>query len=84
MELSRYRIMMKGKDKVQKADVRLHIVRYAQRYGNKPAAREYGCSKNTVKLWRRRFEEEGMKGLDKKYTLSFSQKHILSISRDIG
>jgi hypothetical protein len=52
MELSRYRIMMKGKDKVLKADVRLHIVKYAQQHGNKPAAREYGCSKNTVKLWR--------------------------------
>jgi len=57
---------MNGKDKVQKADARLHIVRYAKRYGNKPASREYGCSKNTVKLWRRRFEEEGMRGLDEK------------------
>ena len=66
MELSRYRIMMRGKDKVEKVDARLHVVRYAQRHGNKAAAREYGCSKNTVKLWRRRFEAEGMSGLDEK------------------
>ncbi|MEM3580170.1 MAG: helix-turn-helix domain-containing protein [Candidatus Bathyarchaeia archaeon] len=59
MEPSRYRIMLRGK----KAEVRLHMVRYAQRHGNKAKAREYGCSKNTVKLWRRRFEAEGMEGL---------------------
>ena len=64
MEPTRYRIMMRGKDKVKKAEARLHMVRYAQRNGNKAAAREYGCSKNTVKLWRRRFEAEGMRGLN--------------------
>lgn len=58
--------MMKGKDKADKADARLHVVRHAQRHGNKATAREYGCSKNTVKLWRRRFEEEGTSGLNDK------------------
>lgn len=80
MELSRYRIMMRGKDKVQKSDARLHIVRYAQRYGNKPAAREYGCSKNTVKLWRRRFESEGMSGLNDKRDVPRNIPHKTSES----
>ncbi len=66
MEPSRYRIMLRGKNEIDKVEVRLHMVRYAQRYGNKAAAREYGCSKNTVKLWRRRFEAEGMEGLKEK------------------
>lgn len=66
MELSRYRIMMRGKNKAEKRQARLHIVRYAQREGIKAAAREYGCSKNTVRLWKRRFEDEGMRGLDEK------------------
>jgi transposase len=66
MELNRYRIMMKGKGKAEKAEARLHAIRYAQRHGKRAAAREYGCSKNTVKLWLRRFEEEGMSGLNDK------------------
>jgi len=83
MELSRYRIMMKGKDKVHKADVRLHIVRYAQRYGNKPAAREYGCSKNTVKLWRQRFEAEGMSGLNEKRDVPRNIPHKTSEAEEL-
>ena len=39
MELSRYRIMMKGKDKADKADARLHVIRHAQKHGNKATAR---------------------------------------------
>jgi len=35
MEPTRYRIMMIGKDKGEKQDTRLHITRYAQRYGTK-------------------------------------------------
>ncbi len=58
--------MMKGKSKEEKAEAGLHIVRYAQRHGNKQEARQFGCSKNTVKLLRRRFEAEGMSGLNDK------------------
>ena len=47
----------------KKFSVKLDIVRYAQQKGNKPAARRFGCSKNTVKLWRHRFETNGVKGL---------------------
>lgn len=80
MELSRYRIMMRGKDKVEKAEVRLHIARYAQRNSNKAAAREYDCSKNTVKLWRRRFEAEGMSGLNDKRDVPRNIPHKTSES----
>lgn len=39
--------------------IRQEIVRYAQRHGIKPAAKHYGCSKNTVRTWLRRFEKGG-------------------------
>ena len=39
--------------------VRQKIVRYAQQYGNKPAARHYGCDPRTVREWKRRFESNG-------------------------
>ncbi len=31
--------------------IRQRVVLYAQEHGIKPAARHYGCSKNTVKKW---------------------------------
>jgi transposase InsO family protein len=39
--------------------VRQQIIRYAQRHGNKPAARHFGCSVGTVKTWRKRFDSGG-------------------------
>jgi transposase len=50
--------------RAKKDAVKLDIIRYAQRLGNKAAARRFGCSKNTVKLWRRRYETQGMFGLE--------------------
>ena len=47
----------------KKFSVKQDIVRYAQQKGNKPAAKRFGCSKNTVKLWRRRYETNGIRGL---------------------
>jgi transposase len=49
--------------RAKKDAVKLDIIRYAQRLGNKAAARRFGCSKNTVKLWRYRYETQGMSGL---------------------
>jgi transposase len=46
--------------------IRQRIVRYAQKYGIKPAARYYHCSKNTVKDWLRRFEKKGTAALQNK------------------
>ncbi|MFQ5754307.1 MAG: helix-turn-helix domain-containing protein [bacterium] len=51
--------MVEESSKQKKIKVRQQIVKFAQRRGNKPAARYFGCSKNTVKLWRRRFERGG-------------------------
>jgi DNA-directed RNA polymerase specialized sigma24 family protein len=34
--------------------IRQKIVRYAQQYGNKQAARHYGCDVRTVRTWERR------------------------------
>lgn len=36
--------------------LRHEVVRYAVAHGNHAAARRYECSRNTVKLWRRRWE----------------------------
>ena len=64
--MSRYTIMMEGKGKVHKIDARLHMVRYAQREGIREAARVFGASRNTVRLWLRRYEREGISGLEDK------------------
>jgi transposase len=42
---------------------RLDMVRYAQKHGIKPAGRKFGCSKNTVKVWKLRYETRGSSGL---------------------
>lgn len=55
--------IMNGNTREKKSSVKLEIIRYAQMHGNKPAARKYDCSKNTIKLWRYRYEENGMSGL---------------------
>lgn len=39
--------------------IRQKIIRYAQQYGNKPAAKHYGCDVRTVRSWRKRFELQG-------------------------
>lgn len=44
-------------------DVRQELVKYAQLYGIKPAAKRFGCSKNTVRTWKRRYEAKGSTGL---------------------
>ena len=46
-----------------KFDLRIHMVRYAMQHGIKAVARALSCSRNTVRKWLYRFEEEGPKGL---------------------
>ena len=55
--------MVYGSSRQKKHSVMLDVIRHAQRYGIKPTARRFGCSKNTVKLWKKRFELEAMSGL---------------------
>ncbi|MEG2697281.1 MAG: helix-turn-helix domain-containing protein, partial [Cetobacterium sp.] len=45
---------------------RLEIVRYANDFGIKPAARFYSCSKNTIKKWCKRYAVYGIEGLKDK------------------
>ena len=43
---------------------RLEMVRFANEYGIKVAARVYSCSKNTIKKWCKRYAVYGIKGLN--------------------
>jgi len=43
--------------------LRLKMVQYARKDGNKPAARVFGTTPKTVRKWRRRYEQEGYAGL---------------------
>ena len=63
MRPSPYTIMMKGTDKAHKFDVRLRMAQDALEFGIKPTARKWGISRATVRTWKRRYENEGKKGL---------------------
>jgi transposase len=43
--------------------LRVALVQYALEHGVKPAARTYGTSPQTVRLWLRRYRKEGLSGL---------------------
>ncbi len=58
-----YVTMIEGKSKASKSVLRLELVRYARRQGIREAARAFRCSRNTVRKWVRRLEEEGVRGL---------------------
>jgi transposase len=47
----------------EKYGVRLAMVKYARTYGIRAAARHYGCSRNTVRTWLRRFQADDRDGL---------------------
>lgn len=64
MGLSGYCKMLEGTSKAHRLSMRRQIVQEAQKEGIRPTANRYGMSKNTVKTWLRRFEEEGNKGLE--------------------
>ena len=44
-------------------DLRIKMVMYAKKYGNKPCARVFSTIVKTVRKWRRRYEEKGLSGL---------------------
>lgn len=58
--------------------IRQEIIRYAQKNGNKPAARHYGCDVRTVREWRKRFEEGGTGALKNKSRAPLSCPHKTS------
>ncbi|MFZ4100178.1 MAG: helix-turn-helix domain-containing protein [Chlamydiia bacterium] len=49
--------------KLQTPEARKALVEYAKTNGIKPAMRHFGCSRNTIRKWLRRFETEGQEGL---------------------
>jgi transposase len=53
--------MIRSKD--HKFDLRLRLVKYAGTHGIRAAAAEFGCSRNTVRTWARRFEQGGKAAL---------------------
>ena len=61
--ISPYCNMIFNRSKEDQIKIRSQIVKYAQYKGIKAAARHFCCSKNTVKLWKRRYEKEGAKGI---------------------
>jgi transposase-like protein len=52
------------RSKNHKFDIRHHLVMFAQRDGIRKAARQFGCSRNTVRKWLRRYKQQGLRGLD--------------------
>jgi len=58
--------------------IRQKIIRYAQRYGNRPAARHYGCDVRTVRDWRGRFEHKGTGALENKSRAPYRCPHKIS------
>lgn len=63
---SLYGYMISESNNMTQPKIRLPIVRYAQKNGIKACSRHFGCSKNTVKLWLRRYESKGSSGLQNK------------------
>lgn len=63
MELTKYGNLMKLAGKEKYFSIRKSIAFEAQKNGIKPTARKFRMSKNTVRLWLRRFRSEGHDGL---------------------
>jgi transposase len=71
-----YRVIVNSKN--HKYDMRLHLVRFALKEGIRAASREYRCSRNTVRLWLRRYESGGLEGLKEKSRAPHSCPHKTS------
>jgi transposase len=63
MGLQFYSTFMQCARKDKHFSVRKSVVQEALERGIKPTARRFGMSKNTVRLWIRRFKSEGNDGL---------------------
>ncbi len=61
-----YSNVMEGKDKESRFQHRLRMVRHAQAHGIRVTERVFRCSRNTVRKWLRRYEAEGVKGLEER------------------
>ena len=71
-----YHVMAKSKN--HKFDLRLHLVRDAIQNGIRATMRAYECSRNTVRMWLRRFQQEGIRGLEERSRAAKSCPHKTS------
>lgn len=79
MKYTRIIYTMDSKDR---HNFRKRLVSYAMKHWIKPAAREYRCSPNTVRLWIRRYQKEGYSGLVDRsrapHHCPHKKKHVIS------
>lgn len=61
-----YRSILRGKVKESQFEFRLQMVRHAQEHGIRETARVFRASRNTVRLWLRRYESGGAGALVEK------------------
>lgn len=61
-----YSNMLEGKAEASRYRLRLELVRYAQEHGIRAAARDFRTSRNTVRLWLRRYEADGAGALQER------------------
>jgi transposase len=61
-----YRNAMEGKEKGARFQYRLRLVRHAQAHGIRETVRAFRCERNTVRTWLRRYEAEGVGGLEER------------------
>ena len=58
-----YYSIIKGASMVGRYNLRIELVRYAQKHGIRKASRDYEVSRETVRKWLRRYHVEGLNGL---------------------
>jgi transposase len=76
LALMNYYAMIHARD--HKYSTRLSLVLHARTHGIHAAARALGCSRNTVRLWLRRFEQAGRSGLQERSRAPGSCPHKTS------
>ncbi len=63
LPLITYSMMMEEKSKEGKFRIRLELIRYALSNGIRETKRAFRCSRNTVRLWVRRYKEDNIAGI---------------------
>lgn len=75
MGLTTYSMLVKGSSKSRIQEFKRKVVMHSQEEGIKPTVLKFGVARNTVRRWKRAFEEEGWKGLADKRKGPLSLPH---------
>ena len=59
----KYGRLLNRMNKKERYMTRYELIKFAMRYGNKPASREYKTTAKTVRKWVKRYQEKGLSGL---------------------